>query len=478
MNDCIKNTLFHKALGLILYQASSGESENLSVDTELFNSSHLSDLQNYAAFVSDTLSTFSVTLVKFIKGKYTLKCQFGQALNRGDDITRAGHKDDNCFFIDDEHQKIVLALDRVDNKLLRIEQILSAALNRIFGSKLNNLMVVDSLLCTLKSFYDSEVKGNDSLEMLDSSFEAILLSYGISHVSVGAIERRRGRPGNLVTTSDKEMLMLSPLRVFLPGEIVAIETEDNVFDDQDPETLQMTSDQDAADSIFSSRKFKYAVVIGTSDENGNTLKRVELITGSRGQRSVILSSSIYSFRASSNRNNGREEKLSNRNAASYKESHFLRNLRQISKQNNTVDKSTAKECAATEHLARNVSLLRSPGSTDYIGAVQDILTKVGLRIGSDQAELMSETLTLRKELEITKSKQNLLEDRCQYLETDAKRVADAFICKICMEREVNRFIIPSGKLICDECAASLHGICPFTRRQITGLVQFFNPLAT
>ena len=162
-------------------------------------------------------------------------------------------------------------------------------------------MVVDSLLCSLKSYYDSKVKVEDSIQTLDASFEAILLSYGISHDTVGAIERRRGRPGNYVTKHDKEALMLKPLRVFLPGEIVAIEAQDGVSDDQHPETLQMTSDENVRD--FSSRKFKYAVVIGTSDENGNTLKRVELITGSRGERSVILSSSIYSFKTSSSNRN-------------------------------------------------------------------------------------------------------------------------------------------------------------------------------
>ena len=151
------------------------------------------------------------------------------SLSRGDDVTRAGHEDDNCFFVDNERCEIVLALDRVDNKLLRIEQILSAALDRIFASNLHNLMVVDTLLCSLKSYYDSKVKVEDSIQTLDASFEAILLSYGISHDTVGAIERRRGRPGNYVTKHDKEALMLKPLRVFLPGEIVALEVQDGIL---------------------------------------------------------------------------------------------------------------------------------------------------------------------------------------------------------------------------------------------------------
>ena len=481
LNKCIKDTLFHKALGLILYQASSGETERLSMDTKLFSRTHLSDLQNYAAFVSNTLSKFSVTLAKVIKCKYTLKFQFGGVLSRGDDVTRAGHEDDNCFFVDNERCEIVLALDRVDNKLLRIEQILSAALDRIFASNLHNLMVVDTLLCSLKSYYDSKVKVEDSIQTLDASFEAILLSYGISHDTDGAIERRRGRPGNYVTKHDKEALMLKPLRVFLPGEIVALEAQDGMSDEQHPETLQMTSDEDVRDLKFSSRNFKYAVVIGTSDENGNTLKRVELITGSRGQRSVILSSSIYSFKTSSKRtDDDKEGQFFKGNASSSKESRFLQNLRQFKQQKNTVDKSTgsSNNHAGSERVGRNDDYLQSPGSANYIHAVQDLLAKVGLSIDSDRAELMSETLRLRKELEVSRSKQTLLEDRHQYLETDAKRVADAFICKICMEREVNRFIIPSGKLICDECATNLRGICPFTRRGITGLVQFFNPLTT
>ena len=246
-------------------------------------------------------------------------------------------------------------------------------------------------------------------------------------------------------------------------------------DEQHPETLQMTSDEDVRDLKFSSRNFKYAVVIGTSDENGNTLKRVELITGSRGQRSVILSSSIYSFKTSSKglmttkKDNFLKEILHQvKNPVSCKISDNLSN-RKIRLINLLVVQTITLDLNA---VGRNDDYLQSPGSANYIHAVQDLLAKVGLSIDSDRAELMSETLRLRKELEVSRSKQTLLEDRHQYLETDAKRVADAFICKICMEREVNRFIIPSGKLICDECATNLRGICPFTRRGITGLVQF------
>ena len=115
-------------------------------------------------------------------------------------------------------------------------------------------------------------------------------------------------------------------------------------------------------------------------------------------------------------------------------------------------------------------------SAKYIKAVEDILAKVDLSIDSNQADLMAETLTLRKELEEYRVRDKKLQERCQYLETDSQRVADAFVCKICMERDVNRSIIPSGKLICAECANNLRGLCPFTRQRITGFVPFFNPL--
>ena len=148
------------------------------------------------------------------------------------------------------------------------------------------------------------------------------------------------------------------------------------------------------------------------------------------------------------------------------------------------DKYGDGESKGSENNDNNVSdtkpssnaQLQPLDSAKYIKAVEDILAKVDLSIDSNQADLMAETLTLRKELEEYRVRDKKLQERCQYLETDSQRVADAFVCKICMERDVNRSIIPSGKLICAECANNLRGLCPFTRQRITGFVPFFNPL--
>ena len=116
-------------------------------------------------------------------------------------------------------------------------------------------------------------------------------------------------------------------------------------------------------------------------------------------------------------------------------------------------------------------------SSKYVQAVEDILSKVNLSIDASYAELMAETLSLRKELSTAKRSQQTLEARVDQYESDATRVAEAFTCTICMVNEVNRTIIPSGRLICSNCANGLRGgTCPFTRQRITGFLPFFSPL--
>ena len=86
-------------------------------------------------------------------------------------------------------------------------------------------MVLDSLLSAMSKSIELDINLRDF--DFNVVFETILRIHGISHDQGGSIERRRGQPGAIVTDEDREMLMLAPLRVFIPGEIVAIEGKDS-----------------------------------------------------------------------------------------------------------------------------------------------------------------------------------------------------------------------------------------------------------
>jgi hypothetical protein len=102
------------------------------------------------------------------------------------------------------------------------------------------------------------------------------------------------------------------------------------------------------------------------------------------------------------------------------------------------------------------------GAGELMGAVHDILRRVGLSLDKDSRELMSETLVLRD----TTARQ---EARLAQLTKENADMQDRMLCKICMAREVQKIILPSGKLLCGECVGRIRGVCPFTRRPVNGI---------
>ena len=519
----LRNNLFHKAVGIILNQLPDNGS-NVANDG-------VDELKHHAELVSRKLSNFTVVFVDKIKSKFKMKFNVGKTLRRGTDVTRIGQQDDSSFYIDRKESKIVLALNKVKSNSIRVEQILSMAINEIFNFQFKDYpMVLDSLLSAMSKSIELDINLRDF--DFNVVFETILRIHGISHDQGGSIERRRGQPGAIVTDEDREMLMLAPLRVFIPGEIVAIEGKDSSTNENGVDDIDMLGHPDDDNNNNNKQKKKnepvllsrrdamseqslnnmhelarqlslklrmrYAVVVGTSDESGNTLKHVDLLIGPGGKRKLLLSSSVYSFQTSSSRKNdaiGTGSPL-RRQRSSDDEFGLLRkvdpfrkrggggggNKKDIRRDDESKGVVGEEEEDNNNNISSNIipiesnDKLRPLDSAKYIKAVEDILAKVDLSIDSNQADLMAETLALRKEVETLRVRDKKFQEIKKEKELYSQRVADAFICKICMEREVDRLIVPSGKLICEECTSSLRGLCPFTRKRITQFVPFFNPL--
>ena len=117
----IQNNLFHKAVGIILNQLPDNGS-NVANDG-------VDELKHHAELVSRKLSNFTVVFVDKIKSKFKMKFNVGKTLRRGTDVTRIGQQDDSSFYIDRKESKIVLALNKVKSNSIRVEQILSMAIN-------------------------------------------------------------------------------------------------------------------------------------------------------------------------------------------------------------------------------------------------------------------------------------------------------------------------------------------------------------
>ncbi len=424
----LKDMITHKAIAMILLQSNNDSS---SLRSNLGPNEH-------AEWIGQILLAHKVVMIPTFRTRFVLQGTVGLC-KKGSDVTRVGYEEDGAFFVDSNSKNIYVSSNKL-SKALRLEQVVAMAVGQMLD--ISNIALLDSLFTI--SGLSREKNGN----ILEQEIETILRANRITRDVRGIQEKLRGEPGNILSDSDTKIITLSPLRAFLPGEIIAVADEDEETHSKGKVTL------------------RYAVVVGSSNESDNTLKRIEVII-KPGVRKSFVSSEVYAFVRSSS--NPSSERL----------------LRKRSSEDVSMLVPKNKSFDTTSHVGiigqseeSSDKAVNPLDSSKYIKAVEDILSKVNLSIDSNYAELMAETLSLRQDIEHVQKSKNKLLEQIHKMESDAKRVNEAFLCSICMENQVNRSIIPSGKLICQRCSQNLRGICPFTRQPITGFVPFFSPLST
>jgi len=84
----------------------------------------------------------------------------------------------------------------------------------------------------------------------------------------------------------------------------------------------------------------------------------------------------------------------------------------------------------------------------------------------DTKELMAETMDLRRE---TLKQQKTI----QALEVSNDAYKERLLCKICMNADVDRMLMPSGKMICKGCVTKINGLCPFTRKNVDSVIKLY-----
>jgi hypothetical protein len=42
-----------------------------------------------------------------------------------------------------------------------------------------------------------------------------------------------------------------------------------------------------------------------------------------------------------------------------------------------------------------------------------------------------------------------------------------------MNVDVDRMLLPSGKMICHECVTKISGVCPFTRKRVESVIRLY-----
>ena len=426
----LQNTTTHKAIVMILAQ----HDDDLNTMPRNLGST------DHAEWIGQVLQAHRFAMVPTLRTRFVLQNTVGSC-KKGSDVTRVGHEEDGAFFVDPKLKLIYIAEKKL-SAALRLEQVVAMAVGQILN--ISNVALLDSLF-TLDA---SNGPKDDSKFAGDANHhvETILRANGVSRNIHGIQEKRRGEPGNFLSDADMKIITLSPLRAFLPGEVIAV------------------ADEEQATTSKGKTALRYGVVVGTSSESDNTLKRVQIIV-KPGVRKMVVSSEIYAF---------------TRSSSTATPGNLLRK-----RSSEDVSMLVTQKIGGEDDVdvvgptsGHNENTVNPLDNAKYIQAVEDILSKVNLSIDSNYAELMAETLSLRQDMKRLQTSNLEYQERFQQMEKDAKRVSEAFLCNICMENEVNRSIIPSGKLICEGCSQNLRGTCPFTRQRITGFVPFFSPLST
>ncbi len=66
-----------------------------------------------------------------------------------------------------------------------------------------------------------------------------------------------------------------------------------------------------------------------------------------------------------------------------------------------------------------------------------------------------------------------MKDQIESLIKENEKLKSSFICQICLTDDVDRIIIDCGHLICNNCLSKCSGKCPFDRKRITKVANYY-----
>ena len=329
----------------------------------------------------------------------------------------------------------------------------SAAIN-VGGFAQMKSVVSHGGLLAITSMINLEHSHNQAIERDGASdkahqVEKILNLHGVFQDSDRVLELSRGCPGMSLLNTDREKLHFAPLHPFQTGEIVAFDREFlNSNMSAEPRNMRNGTILVKGDQLC------YGVVVKNVGSSHNAVRRLRVkVSTSNADNSIasMLSSQVYTFlptRAKADAPNGKTDVNPD-----------VKTMPKSRKK--TTTKASNEKLGTLEPLRDSADV--AVGAKELIGAVHEILGRVGLNLDKDSQELMSETLTLRE----TTSKQ---ENQIAQLKKENSGLRDRMLCKICMVNDVAKIILPSGKLLCGERVSRIHGVCPFTRMRVNNIV--------
>lgn len=331
---------------------------------------------------------------------------------------------------------------------------------------------------------------NTSNSSLSSTSRLLhLLRVGSDQVTVR--ERHRGVPGERLTDGDAALVELRPFRVYRMGEVVAYDAAAAsaasavVSGDGDDGAAQegagelggglpsdlryatvVSCDQDSAeeeDSPGGPAAAGQTHAQGQGQGQGvsaHGVRRVAL-KGQGGRSLVLLSTSVYSFRA------GREARAAGATATPAG----------AAAGGSPPPRQPRPDATASPRPALAPARLAPVSIDEVLGALQSLHRRAGLPLSLDLSSLTQRLLQLQADA--ARLEADLASERALRLAAQDRLQHEAGLrsCQVCFGNEVSKVLVPCGHTVCEACMGQLRGggKCPFCRTHVAQWVSLFLP---
>ncbi|KAM0945268.1 putative transcription factor C2H2 family [Dioscorea sansibarensis] len=265
-----------------------------------------------------------------------------------------------------------------------------------------------------------------------------LLNLGSEGGDVKSLGKHKLLVGEELLPQDALQVQFLPLRPVYSGELVAWKT------------------------LINGEKLRYGRVLEDARPSaGQALYRFS-VEIAPGENQALLSSQVFSFKSVSTAEFASPSPLPERSESE------TQNLMQHSQTSEARGKGKLVSKNAQDLQYGRVS------ASELVQAVQDMLSSAGINMDAEKQSLIQTTLTLQEQLKESQVALLVEQEKADASTKEADAAKAAWVCRVCLNNEVNVTIVPCGHVLCQRCSAAVSR-CPFCRAQVSKIMKIFRP---
>ncbi|XP_031090600.1 sacsin isoform X2 [Ipomoea triloba] len=111
---------------------------------------------------------------------------------------------------------------------------------------------------------------------------------------------------------------------------------------------------------------------------------------------------------------------------------------------------------------------------ELVQAVHEMLSTAGINMDVEKQSLLQSTITLQEQLKESQAALLLEQEKSDTASKEAETAKAAWVCRICLNNEVDVSIVPCGHVLCRRCSSAVSR-CPFCRLQVAKVMRIFRP---